>query len=118
MSLLALLLQAPPGAEQGIVTFYHGPRFEGNPLRCGGIYAEETGPWLAVDAGWLGSRVECGDPVLVGFPDGSVEVARVMDTGRLAEHGVVADLPSYWRRGRATGPGWILSLDNLMERMN
>jgi len=116
--IIALLLQVPPdGAEEGIVTFYGGEKFEGNVLRCGGRYEPGTGPWVAVDAYWLKSgRVHCGEWVVIGLSDGSVCSARVMDTGYLAEYDVVADLPYYWRDGVPTGWGWILIPGELERR--
>lgn len=122
-ALLAVLLfqvQPPPpeGAMVGGITYYYGPEHEGRPLYCGGRYAPETGPWLALDVGeYTSGRARCGDLFLVHFSDGSTMLARARDAGYLADYRVfdtglpfVADLPRYWRAGRRTATGWIANL--------
>jgi hypothetical protein len=100
----------------GGITFYPADKYEGSPLACPGYrYERATGPWLAVDVDLLASDlVSCGDWFAVHFYDGSVQFARALDTGYLADYAIwdtglpfVADLPSYWRAGRETATGSI-----------
>lgn len=108
----------PPGWQEGGITFYYGDVFEGQPLYCGGVYAKETGPWLALDVGkYESGQARCGDQFLVEFADGSTMIAVARDAGHLADYTIfdsglpfVADLPRYWRNGRPTATGRILNL--------
>lgn len=113
--ILVLLNQAP---VEGGITFYYGELFEGQPLYCGGVYAEETGPWLALDVReYESGRAKCGDVFLITFGDGSTMLARARDAGYLADYTIwdtglpfIADLPRYWRDGRETATGTIINL--------
>lgn len=101
----------------GGVTFYGGP-FEGKPLYCGGTYAPETGPWVALPVEWYESgKVKCGDVMLIQFGDGGTQLVRALDAGRLNDFRVwdtgkrfVADLPRYWRGRHRTMTGSIANL--------
>ena len=120
-----MMLQNPEWIEGGITYYYHDG-FEGNNLKCPGYrYEPETGPWLALDISMYEEGLaSCGDLFLVEFSDGSREVARALDSGRLAEYRChdsglpfVADLPSYWRNGRKTATGRILNLSALEREL-
>jgi len=123
--LATAFLSLPENAVQrGGITFYYGPIFEGSNLKCPGHrYEEETGPWLAVDISlYRSGETRCGDEYLIVFGDGSTMRARALDSGLLADANVwdsglpfVADLPKYWRDGRATATGTIFNL-SAMER--
>lgn len=117
-AMLLLQVQPPPEAMVGGITFYYGAEHEGGPLYCGGRYAPETGPWLALDVGeYTSGRARCGDLFLVHFSDGSTMIAAARDAGYLGDYRIfdtglpfVADLPVYWRGGRRTATGWIVNL--------
>ena len=104
--------------DTGGITWYYGENFEGHPLYCGGVYAKETGPWLAVDVHWYETgKTKCGDLYLIEFSNGSTMLARARDAGYLADYTVwdtglpmIADLPTYWRNGRVTATGTITNL--------
>jgi len=115
---------------RGGLTFYYGPTFEGQPLYCGGKYAEDTGPWVALPVEWYQEgRAQCGDVILL-MGDGWAEpmVARALDAGLLSHYEIfdsglpfVADLPRYWRAQsdgslRPTCTGWLINL-SAIERM-
>lgn len=112
---LLLLIALGSGWIKGGVTFYYG-EFEGRTLGCYPYkYEKATGPWVAVDVSWFRTgKVECGDWAIVQFPDGEYTIARILDSGYLAENKVwdsglpfVADFPKYWRNGHETGTGRI-----------
>jgi len=121
----AVSADEPPIVATGGITFYYN-EFIGRDLKCDGYkYEEETGPWIAVDISWYTNGwVECGDPFLIIFSDGSTMVARALDSGYLdyrlwpdtppalgTDLPFVADLPIYWREGRKTEIGTIINLN-------
>lgn len=119
-----LLLPTTPVEDVGGITFYYGDQFEGSNLKCPGYkYERETGPWLAVDISWYESgKVQCGDWFIIEFYDGSIMLARALDSGYLNSAEVwdtglpfVADLPAYWRDGRETRTGRIINLSAMLR---
>lgn len=125
MVALAFLSLLQP--TEGGITFYYGDLFEGSNLACPGYkYEPETGPWLAVPVSWYESgKVECGDWFLIEFGDGSNMLARALDAGPIDEYNVwdtglpfVADLPRYWRDGRATATGRVFNLTKVLDSIN
>jgi len=68
-----------------VATWYAGA-YVGQPLYCGGVYAETTESWIAlpVDSGW-----QCGDLVYLSFGNGDALMARALDAGPLGDYCVV-----------------------------
>ena len=61
-----------------VATWYAGA-YVGQPLYCGGTYAETTAPWVALpiqDKTW-----ECGDLIFLRFENGDTLMARALDAG-------------------------------------
>lgn len=83
----------------GVATWYGGVYVDG-PLYCGGTYAPETDPWVALDVALEGAFWECGDLVHLRFDDGTSLTARAMDAGpferyRVGEERIVVDVPEH-----------------------
>lgn len=69
-----------------VATWYAGP-YIGQPLYCGGVYAETIEPWVALpiqDESW-----RCGDLVRVQFASGDVLYARALDAGTFGDNCVI-----------------------------
>ena len=118
--LLFLFLGTFTNTDVGGITFYYGDVFYDSPLSCPGYtYSPETPQWAAFPTQWYASgRYQCGDVVRITYSDGSVDYvlaldscpgcldAEIWDTGKP----FVADLPIYWRDGKATAPGMVENL--------
>lgn len=94
----------------GVATWYAGP-YVGGPLYCGGTYAEDTAPWVAVDVSeYQSGRIQCGD-LLTVWIGGKMLQAWAMDAGYLyryyveqwgKETPIVVDVPRHlWPAGAA-----------------
>ncbi len=71
-----------------VATWYAGP-YIGQPLYCGGVYAETTEPWVALpiqDQSW-----QCGDLVYLSFGNGDALMARALDAGPFGDNCVIMD---------------------------
>jgi len=70
----------------GVATVYAG-QYVGQPLYCGGVYAETTEPWVALP---YGGDWRCGDRIDLSGVDASGEPwslkARAMDTGPFGDY--------------------------------
>lgn len=74
----------------GVVTFYTATTYGGQPLYCGGTYAESTEPWVALQRREVGYSWECGDLIAIYFEDADeVLLARAMDAGPFGGYCVV-----------------------------
>ena len=68
-----------------VATWYAGI-YVGGPLYCGGTYAPDTAPWVAVDVSdYTSGRVTCGDWLRISDGD-TVLLARAMDAGYLSRY--------------------------------
>jgi len=99
-----------------IATMYTSAQHAGQPLFCGGTFADTTAPWVALPFEQYNDAWQCGDLVVLSFvgADATEHVtltARAMDTGPFGAHCVVrgnrcvpivADVPE---------PHWPTSLD-------
>ncbi len=66
----------------GVATVY---MLIGGPLFCGGTYDINAEPWVALDINqYRNGSAECGDLILLTFPDGKYIIARAMDAGTLS----------------------------------
>jgi hypothetical protein len=99
-----------------VATWYAGV-YVGQPLYCGGVYAETTEPWVALpiqDKSW-----QCGDLGILFFEgktaaDHELLMVRVLDTGPFGDNCVmygdkclpiVADVPRHlWPVGGLSAP--------------
>lgn len=76
----------------GIVTMYALDAHAGLPLFCAtysepATFSPDAPPWIALDVSLYHSGlIECGDPVLVIFEDGSRLTLRALDAGPLDQY--------------------------------
>ena len=68
------------------VATWYALQYIGQPLYCGGTYAEAAAPWVAMPAGgdW-----QCGDLVYLSFGNGDALMARAMDAGPFGDNCVM-----------------------------
>jgi len=93
----------------GMATMYTSAQHAGQPLFCGGTFADTTAPWVALPISQFGTW-RCGDLVYLSFGNGDALLARAMDAGPFGDHCVirgnrcipiVADVPEpHWPASR------------------
>jgi len=86
------------------ITWYAG-EYVGQPLFCGGIYTDTTGPWFALPISTHGIDWQCGDLWCV-YADGAEHCAPARDAGPFGKHCVIqpdgscppiaVDVPQPW----------------------
>ena len=72
----------------GMATVYLTEAHAGNPLLCGGVFADTTAPWVALPISQFGTW-RCGDLVYLSFGNGDALLARAMDAGPFGDHCVI-----------------------------
>jgi len=98
------------------ITVYAG-QYVGQPLFCGGIYTDTTGPWFALPIETHGTDWQCGDLWCV-WADGEEHCAPARDSGPFGNYCVVqpdgtcpriaVDVPQPW--------AWFGGLSTTAER--
>ena len=77
----------------GVATMYALAQHAGNPLFCGGLYADTTAPWVALPYRAYMDSWTCGEPVYLEGVDATGQkwslAATVRDTGPFGAHCVV-----------------------------
>ena len=107
-----------------VATWYTGV---GQPLFCGGTYADTTAPWVALPFETYGDEWQCGDLIYISFGQEDAIFARVQDTGPFGKHcvlqvdgtcaSIVVDVPrhlwprSLWEQESAVVRVWNITAE-------